>query len=62
MPLGKNRTGDFRNGSPITLPHTFGNVVTTIPANNDNQIPSNGNEKNTVNWTPSPTHFGNAIP
>lgn len=62
MPLGKNRTGDFRNGNPVTLPKNFGNVVTTIPANNDNPVPTAGTEKNTVNWTPSPTHFGNTIP
>jgi hypothetical protein len=63
MPLGKNNTGDFRNGTAITLPHNFGNVITTIPANNHNPIPTSGTEKNAVNWaTPDPTHFGNTIP
>jgi hypothetical protein len=26
--LGLNRSGDFANGNPIILPHTFGNPVT----------------------------------
>lgn len=63
MPLGKNRTGDFRNGNPVTLPKNFGTVVTSLPANTDNQIPTSGTEKNAVTWpTPDPTHFGNTIP
>lgn len=68
MPLGKNNTDlnnggvNYRKGTPITLPHIFGNVVTTIPANNDNPIPSSGKEKNTVTWAPSPSHFGNVNP
>jgi len=27
MPEGLNRTGNFREGSPVTLPHDFGNDV-----------------------------------
>jgi hypothetical protein len=50
MPRGLNRSGDFRNGTPITLPHEFGNPITT---------PHDfGND---VTWTPNPTHFGNAV-
>lgn len=63
MPLGKNNTGDLRTGNPITVPHTFGNVVTTVPANTDNAVPTSGTEKNVVNWpTPDPKHFGNPVP
>jgi hypothetical protein len=66
MPLGKNRTGDYRNGNVVNWspsPAHFGNAVTTIPANNDNPVPTSGTEINTVNWaTPDPTHFGNPIP
>lgn len=66
MPLGKNNvdfnsTGtSFRNGNPITLPHNFGNPV-TLPVNSGNPIPSSGTNENTVDWTPSPEHFGNDI-
>jgi hypothetical protein len=72
MPLGVNRTDanvppntTYRNGTPITLPHNFGNVVdwdTPDPTHFGNPIPSDGNEVNTVDWqTPDPAHFGNTV-
>lgn len=67
MPLGLNRTdlnstgNSYANGSPITLPHNFGNPVTAVPVNNGNPIPTSGTEQNQVTWTLSPSHFGNII-
>lgn len=66
MPLGINRS-DINNGgtsiaigSPVTLPLNFGTQA-TLPLNEGNPIPTSGTEKNIVNWTPSPEHFGNEI-
>ena len=67
MPRGLNRSGDFRNGSPITLPHTFGNPITQTPSpkNFGNAVtwptPNPAEFGNAVTWTPSPAHFGNVI-
>jgi hypothetical protein len=67
MALGRVREGDFRKGTPITLPHTFGNTVNlsvdtaTDHDNFGNTEPSNGGNINTVTWLPSPTHFGNQV-
>ena len=67
MALGRVRSGDFRKGSPMTLPHTFGSAVklsvdtATDHDNFGNTIPSNGANENVVNWSPSPAHFGNSI-
>lgn len=64
MPLGINRTDlndtgtSYKNGSPVTLPKTFGTAV-TLPIDFGNDIPSDGKNENTVDWTPSPDHFGN---
>ena len=60
MPLGLNRSGDFANGNPITLPHTFGNPV-TLPKNFGNPVTLPLNVGNPVTWTPSPAHFGNLV-
>jgi len=66
MPLGLNRTDlnttgtSYRNGTPVTLPHDFGNDITE-PHDFGNDIPSDGKNVNTVNWVPSPAHFGNII-
>jgi len=67
MPRGLNRSGDFRRGTPITLPHEFGNPVTWTPdpAHFGNPM-TNGNDPtqfgNLVTWpTPDPAHFGNII-
>jgi hypothetical protein len=54
MPDGLVRTGDFRKGSPITLPHDFGNDV-------DWQTPDPAHFGNPVDWQPSPEHFGNPV-
>lgn len=66
MPRGLNRSGDFRNGNPVTLPKNFGNVVdwTPSPAEFGNPVdsqPSPANFGNPVTWVPSPNHFGNPI-
>ena len=74
MPRGLNRTDlnktgiSYRNGTPVTLPYEFGNVVTwptPDPAHFGNPV-TDGNDPtqfgNTVDWqTPDPTHFGNAV-
>lgn len=66
MPLGLNRSDpnnggkSFRNGSPVTLPHDFGNDV-TLPHDFGNKITLPKNFGNPVTWMPSPSHFGNTI-
>lgn len=60
MPRGLNRSGDFRNGTPITIPHQFGNSV-TLPKNFGNPVTLPKNFGNPVTWLPSPAHFGNII-
>jgi hypothetical protein len=61
-----NLTGvSFRNGSPITLPHDFGNPVnwTPNPAHFGNPVPPTDPSfnSNPVNWIVNPAHFGNLI-
>ena len=50
MPLGLVRSGDYRHGSPVSLPVTFGQPV-TLPVS----------VGNSVTWAPTPNHFGNAV-
>ena len=54
MPLGLVRSGDYRHGSPVSLPVTLpvsvGHVVTTPVS-----------VGNSVTWAPTPNHFGNAV-
>ena len=60
MPRGLNRSGDFRNGTPITLPHEFGTPITE-PHDFGNDITEPKDFGNPVTWAPSPAHFGNII-
>lgn len=65
MPRGLNRSGDFRNGTPITLPHEFGNPVDLTTKDFGNKVtwsPDPAHFGNPVTWpTPDPAHFGNPI-
>ncbi len=62
-----NITGvSFRNGSPVTLPHDFGNPVnwqTPDPTHFGNPVPplDPSFNSNPVNWAINPSHFGNII-
>ena len=62
-----NTTGiDYRNGTPVTLPHDFGNDVTWLPSpahfgNTVTWVPSPAHFGNPMTWVPSPAHFGNLI-
>ena len=64
MPRGLDRTDlnttgtSFRNGIPVVTPINFGQAV-TLPKNFGNTMPFDAG--NPVTWTPSPTHFGNAV-
>jgi IPT/TIG domain len=68
MPLGLNRSGDYRNGFPVTLPLTFGTPITsphdfgndvTLPKNFGNQPPFNpGNVISPPNPAPTITPGG----
>lgn len=60
MPCGKVNSGDFRKGTPITLPHEFGTPV-NVPEPQGNVMPqSNATlNSNPVTWTPSSAHYGN---
>jgi hypothetical protein len=60
MPEGLNRQGDFRNGTPITLPHDFGTDITE-PHDFGNDITEPKDFGNPVTWLPNPAHFGNII-
>ena len=64
MPRGLDRSGDFRNGSPITLPHEFGTPITE-PHDFGNDVtwptPDPAHFGNAVTWLPNPAHFGNII-
>ena len=48
----------FRHGIPVTLPATFGTVV-TLPKNFGNTMPFDTG--NPVTWQSNPAHFGNAV-
>jgi hypothetical protein len=64
MPCGLDRSGDFRNGTPVTKPHDFGNDVTwqvPNPEHFGNPINEPVNFGNPVTWQPTPSHFGNVI-
>ena len=62
MPNGLVRSGDFRKGTPLNLPHQFGNLVSN-PEPFGNVIPSANSSLNSnpVTWLPSPNHFGNTV-
>jgi len=61
MPLGLNRTGDYRNGFPITTPHSYGNQVNLVTLDFGNDVVEPKDFGNLVTWEPSPAHFGNII-
>lgn len=63
MPCGLVRSGDYREGTPITLPHQFGNTVAGAnqPFGNVNPQSNPSLDSNPVTWTPSPAHFGNQV-
>ena len=62
MPQGLVRSGDFRKGTPIVLPHQFGNSVgSPEPFGNIEPQPNTTLFENQVTWTPSPAHFGNQV-
>lgn len=62
MPNGLVRSGDFRNGTPILLPHQFGNSVSNPePFGNVNTQSNPTMDSNPVTWLPSPAHFGNQV-
>jgi hypothetical protein len=69
MPLGKNASDpnnggeSFRNGTPLTTPHEFGNPMTH---GNDstqfgNSVPTSGTEQNVINRPINPAEFGTII-
>lgn len=62
MPQGLVRSGDFRKGTPVVLPHQFGNSVgSPEPFGNIEPQPNTTLFENQVTWTPSPAHFGNQV-
>lgn len=62
MPCGKVNSGDFRNGTPMVLPHQFGTPVGT-PEPFGNVIPQSNPtlDSNPITWPPTPNHFGNTV-
>lgn len=62
MPLGLVKSGDYRNGTPVVLPHEFGNVVGgSQPFGNQEPQSNPRMAGNPVDWTPDPAHFGNQV-
>src|SRR5580693_4953574 len=62
MPLGLVRSGDFRKGTPLILPHVFGNPVSLPEPFEGIQPQSNASlDSNLVTWVPNPAHFGNSV-
>jgi len=60
MPCGLVRSGDFRNGYPLTLPHTFGNPCGSPEPFGNNEPQANATlDSNPITWVPAPSHFGN---
>jgi hypothetical protein len=62
MPQGLVRSGDFRNGTPMTLPHNFGNLIGQ-PEPFGNVIPQSNStlNGNPVSGSPTPNMFGNQV-
>lgn len=62
MPCGLVRSGNFSKGTPIILPHEFGNKATN-PEPFGNVIPQSNPtlNSNPVTWVPSPSYFGNGV-
>lgn len=63
MPAGLVRSGDFRKGTPITLPHQFGTPVAGENEPFGNVEPQSNPRMagNPVDWSPSSAHFGNQV-
>lgn len=62
MPAGKVNSGDFRNGTPMILPHQFGTPIGIPEPFGNVQPQSNPSmDSNPVTWVPSPAHFGNTV-
>ena len=62
MPQGLVRSGDFRKGTPVVLPHQFGNSVgSPEPFGNIEPQPNTTLFENQVTWAPSPAVFGNQV-
>ena len=60
--MGLVRSGDFRKGTPVVLPHQFGNSVgSPEPFGNIEPQPNTTLFENQVTWTPSPAVFGNQV-
>jgi hypothetical protein len=62
-PCGLVRSGDFRNGTPMTAGHVFGNSVAGANEPFGNPVPQANPRMagNPVDWTPSPAYFGNQV-
>ena len=60
---GLCRSGDFRNGTPITLPHQFGTPVAGENEPFGNVEPQSNPRMagNPVDWSPSSAHLGNQV-
>ena len=62
MPQGLVRSGDFHKGTPVVLPHQFGNSVgSPEPFGNIEPQPNTTLFENQVTWTPNSAVFGNQV-
>lgn len=63
MPEGLVRSGDYRKGTPVVLPHQFGTPVagSNQPFGNVNPQSNPTLNGNPVTWVPNPGHFGNQV-
>ena len=62
MPEGLVRSGDYRNGCPVILPHVYGTPV-NVPEPQGNVNPQSNTtlNSNPVTWAPTPSHFGDGV-
>jgi hypothetical protein len=58
--LGLVRSGDYRHGSPASLPVTFGQPV-TLPVSFGHIVATPLSVGNPVTWAPTSNHFGNPV-
>jgi hypothetical protein len=59
---GLVRSGDFRLGTPIVLPHVYGTPVSDPEfQGNVNPQANTTLDSNPVTWAVSPTHYGNQV-
>ena len=61
MPLSLVRSGDYRHGSPVSLPVIYSGQPVNLPVSFGHVVTTPISVGNPVTWAPTPNHFGNAV-